>query len=419
MRRVLAIFALTASLSTVFADDDTDIGALVDNLPEGGSRPAARQIEDEITLDPQELQRSLSELIVERDTIVRRHELFEVMKEAQKLEAPLQGLRARSNAASLALGRANHQLQAAQERMKGIAANPAALEAAQSAKATAEATLETAQVHLRNQLARLQPLYAILREDLPAFLANYQRMRALLVPDRRNPHLHAFTSMLESGGARTKDFVEGHVLSAIALTYAGEVDRAERSLEKASKIVLDNNLGLTALGEDCCYGWLLIGKPLTTKPYVDFLKKLDAPRQTPVRCWLMGAWCAASGKHTDAITFFGKAVAKSKGSASPQLLAEAAMASIYLDGKTNAEKAAQFLEQAGTGGSWQMLRAKAGLAAENEKWSEAIDLLEECALAAPPRLEPEIRKQQSAYRKQEPWRIVVAKKTDKKPAKKS
>ena len=419
MRRVLAVFALSATLSVALADDDADIGALVDNLPDVGNRPVARQIEDEIKLDPQELQRTLSELIVERDNIVRRHDLFEVMKAAQQLEAPLQGLRARANAASLAVGRANNQLQAAQERMKGIAANPAALEAAQSAKTTADSAFKTAQGNLQAQLARLQPVYAMLREDLPAFLVNYQRMRALLVPDRRNPHLGAFTSLLESGNARTEDFVEGYVLSAIALTYAGELDRAERSLEKASKIVLDNNLGLTALGEDCCYGWLLIGKPLSTKPYVDFLKKLDAPRQSPVRCWLVGAWSAASGRHADAITYFGKAVAKAKGNAPPQLLAEAAMASIYLDGKTNAEKAAQFLEEAGAGGSWQMLRARAGLAAENEKWSEAIDLLEECVLAAPPRLEPEIRKQQASYRKQEPWRVVVAKKTDKKPAKKS
>ena len=72
MRRVLAVFALTASLSAAFADDDADIGALVDNLPDGGSRPVARQIEDEIKLDPQELQRSLSELIVERDFLARR-----------------------------------------------------------------------------------------------------------------------------------------------------------------------------------------------------------------------------------------------------------------------------------------------------------------------------------------------------------
>lgn len=419
MRRVLAVFALAASLSVAVADDDADIGALVENLPETGDRPVARQIEDELKLDPQDLQRSLSELIGERDTIVRRHDLFEVMKEAQRLEAPLPALRATAHAASIALGRANTQLQTAQERMKGIAANPAAVDAAQSAKATAESTLETAQRKLRSQLTNLQPFYAMLREDLPAFLVNYQRMRALLVPDRRNPHLNAFTSMLESGSARSKDFVEGYVLSAIALTYAGEVDRAERSLEKASKIVLETNLGLTALGEDCCYGWLLIGKPLTTKPYVDFLKKLDAPRQTPGRCWLVGALCAASGKHADAITYFGKAVAKAKGDAPPQLLAEAAMASIYLDGKTNAEKAAQFLEDAGAGGSWQMLRANAGLAAESENWTEAIDLLEECVLAAPPRLEPEIRKQQASYRKKEPWRVMVAKKTDKKPAKKS
>ena len=36
MRRVLAVFALAASLSVAVADDDADIGALVENLP----RPA-------------------------------------------------------------------------------------------------------------------------------------------------------------------------------------------------------------------------------------------------------------------------------------------------------------------------------------------------------------------------------------------
>lgn len=108
--------------------------------------------------------------------------------------------------------------------------------------------------------------------------------------------------------------------------------------------------------------------------------------------------------------FFGKAVAKSKGDAPPQLLAEAAMALTYLEGKTNAEKAGRYLEEAGNNGSWQLLRARAGLAAENEKWSEAIELLEECILAAPPRLEAELRVQQASYREEEPWRIVVPKK---------
>ena len=55
-------------------------------------------------------------------------------------------------------------------------------------------------------------------EDLPALLVNYRRMRALLAPDWCNPHLNVSTSMLESGSARTKDFVEGYALTAIALT---------------------------------------------------------------------------------------------------------------------------------------------------------------------------------------------------------
>ena len=88
----------------------------------------------------------------------------------------------------------------------------------------------------------------------------------------------------------------------------------------------------------------------------------------------------------------------------------------YLEGKTNAEKAGCYLEEAGDHGSWQLLRARAGLAAENEKWSEAIELLEECILAAPPRLEAELRVQQASYRDEEPWRIVVPKKGAAKPA---
>jgi len=416
MRRTLLIVALAAWCSTALADDEADFGAMVDGLPDGAARPVARQIEDEIKLDPLDIQRTLSELIAERDNIVRRHDLFRRLKAAQQLEAPLKGLRARVNAASVALGRANHQLQAAQERMKGVAANPAAVDAADAVRARAEAALVDATQGLQAQLQQLEPIYADVREDLPAFLTNYQRMRALLLPDRRNPHLGAFTSVLESGNARTSDFVEGHVLSAIALTYAGEADRAERSLEKASAFVLEHNLVLTALGEDCCYGWLLIGKPQSTKPYIDHLKKLDVPRQTPARCWLIAAWSAASGKHADAISFFGKAVAKSKGNAPPQLLAEAAMALTYLEGKTNAEKAGRYLEEAGDNGSWQLLRARAGLAAENEKWSEAIELLEECILAAPPRLEAELRVQQASYREEEPWRIVVPKKGAAKPA---
>lgn len=52
---------------------------------------------------------------------------------------------------------------------------------------------------------------------------------------------------------------------------------------------------------------------------------------------------------------------------------------------------------------WQILRARAALAAEDGKWDQAVDLIKSCGNHCPPTIEGEVAAQQKSYEAKEPW----------------
>ena len=315
------------------------------------------------------------------------------MEKMQRVTGALRGYQAAQN-----------RLQIAQGLARGT--GPEAVAAAQdNFNAAAQALANTKSDAAAFYESELRRRYERVSGALPSFFENYGRMRKLLTHSRVDPNRDALVHELEQGVHRCDEFVEGHVLNGINYVYAGDSVRAEAAFTKASAINGTHGMVFTVLGIDCCYGLLLLDRADTVDDYIKQLKRLDRQHQTPARCWLIAAHAYAKGKHNDAVSFFAKAVARSKGNASPELRAEASMPYLFAENKIDLKKAVELLDGLEDQGAWQVLRANAGCAAEREEWAQATALIGACSIAAPPRLEKELSAQRAAYEASTPWRL--------------
>lgn len=259
----------------------------------------------------------------------------------------------------------------------------------------------------------LQPLYERIQPALADWTTCYARMRSLLQADRRDPNRRAVLDVLDGAVAIRPDFYEGRVLAALAEAYEGRPDAAGEHLKQACEGFAQFRLFGTSFAHDCCHAYLLLGQPDMVERYVADLRKLDARRQTSVRCWLVGCYGMLSCRDGEADTFFQKALAKANVFTAKQLppgveplLGDAALFSLTANTevKRSVDKARKILEKAPAEcDDWRVVRARSALAAADGAWDEAITLLDACGKAAPPTIDAEIAAQREAYGSKAPW----------------
>ena len=87
---------------------------------------------------------------------------------------------------------------------------------------------------------------------------------------------------------RRNDFYEGHVLAAIGQVYDGNADAAREHLKRACEGFAACDLFKSGFAHECCHALLLLGATEEVDAWTDWVRRLDAKRQTPVKCWLVG-----------------------------------------------------------------------------------------------------------------------------------
>lgn len=358
--------------------------------------------------DPAASREAIRRLIQARCQIVGNADLFSTLSEIIAEEPKHLRLIQAAQIAARAQKAAKSELDIASglARGGGPGSSEAAVSAAQSRLNDASQRLAAAQREaMDNYNSRLAPRYQRVSTALPTFFENYGRMRQLLTHSRHDPARDAILLELENGRGQCENFTEGHVLTGIMHTYAGKPAEAEAAFSQASDINMRHGLVFTPLGYDCCYGLILLGKADTLDEYIARLRKFPPKNQTFVCCWLIGAHSLSKRKYNDAATFLTKALAKSKGHASPQLRGEAALMHLLVENKVNVEKAKDLLDGLEDATAWQAQRANASLSAEEEDWTRAVALMDACMETAPPRFEQELEQQRSAYKTSEVWRL--------------
>jgi tetratricopeptide (TPR) repeat protein len=219
--------------------------------------------------------------------------------------------------------------------------------------------------------------------------------------------------IMEQACGRRNDFFEGRVLAALGQAYEGNVDAAKAHLKNACEGFAACELFKSGLAHDCCHAFLLLNAPEEVEAWTDWVRRLDARRQSSVKCWLVGQAAMLRGKANEADQYFGKAISKSKMLAKdkplpapPTLVGDAACFYLTCENEKllKVDKARELLGKVpANDASWQVLRARAALAAQDGEWQKAVDVLDECAKHVPKTLDNEVTAQREAYTQKQRW----------------
>lgn len=357
--------------------------------------------------------RDLQAAIDERNRIVDQADLFDTMATILREEQQLLRLATDCRAALVQLNRAAD--------LVGMLTHPGANQVAEADKANARQALQNAQANhqaargaWQQQMNVVGQLHAQIRPAVGPWMACYWRMRRAIQFDRRDPNRASTLKVLEDAVRARGDFYEGRVLAAILQVYDGNAGAAEDHLKQACDGMLKFSLFGTPFANDCCHAYLLLGRPDMVEGFVAVLRKLDPGRQTAVRCWLVGLSGMLSCEDNEAATYLQKALAKvdvfKKDKDVPAeaaaLLGDAALFRLTANNEAqrDVDKARQILDKTPRQwDAWQVLRARAALAAADGNWADARTLLGKVAEACPPNLAEEIAAQRGAYAEQKPW----------------
>lgn len=263
-------------------------------------------------------------------------------------------------------------------------------------------------------------------QALRDWFTTYFQMRALMPASRKDPNLAAVTKILEEAVRRRTDFVEGRILLASCLLYAGRPNEARTQLEEASRFLHDRSLNPSPFGLDCCGGWLRLGEPDRVARFImDLKNKRIVPEHklTAVQALLVAVHSWQTFRFGEAKEYFEKSLRKArafdKAPVSPGvqgLLADAAL--FYLvagsEGARNVARGEMLLEKIPDANrSWAVRRARAALNASKAAtadaadaagfWDAAIGELEACRQESLPTLDTEIDEQLANYRNRELW----------------
>lgn len=295
----------------------------------------------------------------------------------------------------------------------GAAAPPGAVGNARNQVERAAQTLQRVIGQCARQVQKMQPLHDRVDPAIGPWFACYGKMRALVGHDRQDPNRRILLPILEAECTRREDFCEGRVLAAIGCVYDGRPDAARDHLEVACRAFGPCDLFKSVFANDCCHGYLLLGLPEAIQEWTKWVKNIDAKRQTTARCWLVGQMAMLQFKENDAAQWFGKSISKSgmlakqnPAPASPVLVGDAA--GFYLtcanEKVRNPDKARDLIAKVPPDTNcWQMLRARAALAAEDADWDRAVQLIASCGDRCPPTIQEEVAAQRKNYESKQPW----------------
>jgi len=353
------------------------------SVPEAGqplAKPAA--------VDPN-VQQTIKGLIAQRNQIIDGCDFFDTIEKIGKEEKELaKRLQDNNRAAAVANEAAIRLKQVVALGDAGKQMVPAAKNQCQQA----EGQLQLTRGRVREQQQKLEPLYKKIENNVGPWTETFQKMRGWLVHDRQDPNRAVVLEALEAATAWRKDFYEGHALAALARAYDGDAAAAERHLTAACAGFGKYDLFGGPWGADCCLTYLLLDQPKQVANYLSSVRKLDAKRQTPLLCWLVGQAALLEGKDNEAKMYFERALTKTgfrdpKQPAMPEpLLGDAAFfyATAKNDKVRDLEKAKELLERAPKGStSWQVLRARAAVLAAEGDSEAARQALDACRERAP------------------------------------
>ncbi len=295
----------------------------------------------------------------------------------------------------------------------GGAAPPGAAENAQNRVKNATLHLRELIEQCTRQSQKMQPLYARVNPAIGPWFACYGKMRALFSHDRQDPNRGVVLPILEAECMRRGDFCEGRVLAAIGCVYDGRPDAARDHLKAACQAFGPCDLFKSVFANDCCHGYLLLGLPDETQAWTKWVDEVDAKRQTAARCWLVGQAAMLQCKDNNASVWFGRSLSKSRmlakekpAPASPVLVGDAAFFYLTCANQKvrNPAKARDLIAKVPTDGTcWQMLRARAALAADAGEWKPAVELIKTCGNHCPPTMQEEVADQQKSYEAEQSW----------------
>ena len=348
----------------------------------------------------------------------RQHDYFAAEKLWQERQPLIGPLNLQLKAAQLWVNRAALQVQRNRNLAIGHAGQGMERDVAKAEQLLNAAMARFNQIQGRRNaflIGQIQPLEKYLQGARPKWAEIYSQMRQLVPRDATDPLAKAVADAWDAAGANENDFVEAHVLGAVSKIYAGDQVSAEKLLQRASNFLKASQLHGLPVAVDCCHGWLLLGKPRMCQDYVTFLKNLPDPATAIGQDWAIGLHAYADGKLHDGADDFSRAVGKAiklratlAQEAPPALWGDAVVSLLQTD-LVNAGRGRNFFKTAGpvvvSDGCWQVLRARAMIAADAADWKPAVALLEVCAERAPGAMQAELADHLAAYRQQQVWNV--------------
>lgn len=407
-----------------------------EDSPEPLQRPVMKQIDPPSeSVGPNGVSQEVRKIIAERHRIVDACDLFQTLGDILK-EEPM--LKERFNA----LQGADARVRAAAQRVNALRTQMMGAGLPEIRAAIQHQINDAMQVQQREdenrrrkfdewkpQQQKVEDLYGRLQPQLKSWMRCYHELREYLPMDRQAPDRKAVLQILDAELIGRTDFLEGRVLAALAAAYDGNSAQVTRYLHQASD-ELDRYppLSYTAIGEDFCRAVLAAGMPGELGAKVStFIKKelegRDIKQQTPVRTWLIASCCVQQDRNVDAKKFFERGLRKidaydeeSDAVIDNPLIGDAAF--FYLVSSSeqvrNPEKAEELLARTPSkGGCWEVVRAKAALAAEKGDWKKAVQLLDECAKRCPAALDTAVAAQRKAYEAERQWLLQERRKKPK------
>lgn len=351
------------------------------------------------------LQKHLNELLVERNRVFEQNGgFFQLLLQSRSKYETL-------TRAAIELGNANRVFSAAQANLvqqQALAVQagkePLGYANAQAFYRRADADKRAKEVTYQNALRDRNDHVKTFTHQGRALFGVYISMRRLL-PRRRDPANEVIIEVISGGREHAPEFIEGNLIEAIALVYAGRDEEATERLQEAVKI-LDRCPPLyeTMFAEDCCATWLLLGRLDLAGRFINELEKRPVGSRTSAQQWLLAAHSAMRGRHAEADRSYNLASKKAGANPPATLKAEAALAALAALRPSRAiKKAKNYLAGLEAESQWTVLRARAALAAAEQEWDKAVTLLEEAKRQAPACMERELEEQQVAHQQEEPW----------------
>ena len=259
--------------------------------------------------------------------------------------------------------------------------------------------------------AEVKPLYDRLKPRIQPWVGSYLALRDLLEPRRADDFDAAVTAALDREIDARPDFFEGRILAAKRRAYTDDARGAESQLDKVGDTIVKYRLFLCPMAHDCCHAWLLLGKPGEVSPYIEHLRKLELPFQTPERCRLVALQQAELGRYLVARDYFGRALRKAGPASDEGILGDAAL--FYLtagnDEVRQPDKAVELLQRIDPASvRWEVVRARAAAAAQRGEWEQATAIMDDCVKAVPTAFRADAEAQRRAYAAKEPWHARAA-----------